>query len=181
MNPNNRLQGTLHKVSGPLNPDVGIKNMKILTIYLLLIACTISYAEMGDGIRIKSSAFSSGGITNNYAEVLKDGDNFLAAITHTGDQKTMQIWFDQSKTLSITDTNNDGRSDRFIFSTDRIPQTVLDRGENDILIPISVEELKNMQDFAATMAEEFPKVIDAAKTTNDAQFWGAISNIVEKR
>lgn len=155
--------------------------MKILTTCLLLIAGTISYAEMGDGIRIKSSTFSSGGATNNYTEVLKDGDNFLAAITYTGDQKTVAIWFDQSKTLSITDTNTDGRSDRFVFSTDRIPQMVLDRGENDTLIPITQEELKRMQDFATTMADEFPKVIDAAKTTNDAQFWGAISNIVEKR
>ena len=179
MKPNKVVERYARKLA-PLTTDVGIKKMKILTICLLLMASTLSYAEMGAGIQLKSTAFSNGDQTNNYAEVLKDGDNFLAAITQTGDQKAIEVWFDQNRTLSMSDTNGDSRSDRFIFSTDHIPQMVFDRGENDKLIPIAPEELKKMQDFAKTMSEEFPKVIDAAKTTNDTQFWGFISNILEK-
>ena len=37
--PNNRFQGTLHKVSGPLNRDVQHENMKTLGIITLAIAC----------------------------------------------------------------------------------------------------------------------------------------------
>ena len=42
MEPNNRFQGTLHKVSGPLNRDVGIMKMKIsklIILCLMILAC----------------------------------------------------------------------------------------------------------------------------------------------
>ena len=39
--PNNRFQGTLHKVSGPLNRDVGHKNMNIKFATAILLQCLL--------------------------------------------------------------------------------------------------------------------------------------------
>ena len=45
--PNNGVQGTLHKVSGPLTPDVGCKNRKMKPIFQgpLILACLVMIAQ----------------------------------------------------------------------------------------------------------------------------------------
>ena len=155
--------------------------MKILSICLLLLATSVAYAEADTNIYLKSDVFSLNGTTNNYIEVLKEGSNHLASITQTSKGREIGFWFEQNRALSMMDTNNDGRTDRFTFMTDYIPTMVFTRGENNELIPISDEELKKMQDFARVMSSEFPKVIDAAKSSNENLFWGTISNIVNQR
>ena len=155
--------------------------MNKIIICILLITAPLACAETGTNIYLKSDVFSLHGTTNNYVEVLKEGSNHLASITQTSQGREIGFWFDQNRTLSMIDTNNDGRTDRFSFSVENIPTMVFTRGENNELIPIADEELKKLQDFAKVMSSEFPKVIDAAKSSNENQFWGTISNIVNQR
>ena len=123
------------------------------------------------------------GTNDSYVEVIKQGDQILSSYSRLPSGTEVGIWLDERHSYSMTDTNQDGRFDRFTFFTDLIPQRILVRTDDDKLEPINPEELQRIQEFSSVVAEEFPKMTEAAGSTNENKetvFWQAFTNIVDK-
>lgn len=157
--------------------------MKSLFALIGVLAVTESLAQQpitNPHLRIAERPADANGRPGFYSEVLKDGTNFVTSIVRNGTITDITIWFDQRRTLSIIDTNNDGRADQYCVSTDCIPQSVWLRNATNGLVPMDKRTLTEAQEFSRMMTSEFPKVVDSARKGNTNEFHSGLGALIQK-
>ena len=122
---NNRFQGTLHKVSGPLNRDVGHKKMKDALIILLLMimaGCTSDRNPSPQHSDITTNRIYSditiGAVvnTNHYGEEIWDGERLIEFRVISDDMVIQRTTYTNERHGTI-DAIREIREDNGLMST----------------------------------------------------------------